>query len=635
MCGFAGILNDSKLSSKDQITRIAGCVSFRGPDSTGVKVFNQNFQQAEIGNNAVFFNRLAIIDLETRSDQPFENERFLLVFNGEIYNYKELRKTLEGYGVQFRTTSDTEVLFYWLIQFGAGALAKLNGMFSFCFIDKREGTFLLSRDRLGIKPMYYAQLNNSLAFGSELKSVVRLHEGSFDISPEAIEMYLWLQYVPTPYTAVQEVYKLPPGHYLEGTIVELKNGKQLESKPFWDAFEYIANGSAKSNPDDLESILKDSLASQLNADVPLGLFLSSGIDSSLLASLVHKYFSADRAFNFFTIAFQENTTKDESADAQRFIQGFKNSNLQNHVLTIDPSIIGQKLESLYQYVDEPFADSAVLLNWAISQKARDHVTVAISGDGADELFWGYPRYNLWQQFTRRASMLVFPQLIHQVGKLLPDARFKHNTLFASEPDPIQRHLNLFLPSGIRFLIQDSILKFPMWATRNVHAIKKRIDLPAVLDLKMYLPDAMLYKVDRSSMASSLEVRVPYLDNDVVDFALKLPFQFKSNAKFQNKAILKSLLMKLAPHYDINLTKKGFGFPLEHWMRNQWKDKILSTTTERSLSELGLDPKPYLRVVNDFYYNGGRHYTDVWYLFNLSLWLEQFKSEVKFSLAKSA
>jgi asparagine synthase (glutamine-hydrolysing) len=175
----------------------------------------------------------------------------------------------------------------------------------------------------------------------------------------------------------------------------------------------------------------------------------------------------------------------------------------------------------------------------------------------------------------------------------------------------------------------------MWATANYNQIKNREDLPALLDLKMYLPDAMLYKVDRSSMASSLEVRVPYLDNNVVDFALKLPFANKSNGQFQNKAILKSLLVKLAPHYDISLTKKGFGFPLESWMRNQWKEKILSTTTEKSLAELGLDPKPYLQVVNDFFYRGGRHYTDVWYLFNLSLWLEQFKSEMKFTIAKRA
>jgi len=635
MCGFAGILNDSKLSSKDQITTFASCVSFRGPDSTGVRVFNSNFQPSEIGNNAVFFNRLAIIDLDARSDQPFENDRYLLVFNGEIYNYKELKATLQDSGVKFKTSSDTEVLFYGLIRFGSQFLPQLNGMFSLFFIDKLEGKFLLSRDRVGIKPAYYSQLNNSFAFGSELKSIVRLTEGSFKISPEAIEMYLWLQYVPTPYTPINGVLKLPPGHYLEGTIDQIRKGVDLEPKPFWDAYQFVLQGNEISNPDDLELILKDSLARQLNADVPLGLFLSSGIDSSLLASLVHKYFSSDKAFNFFTIAFSESTSKDESGEATAFIRGFNNPNLQSHLLTIDPSLIGQKLESLYQYVDEPFADSAVLLNWAISQKAREHVTVVISGDGADELFWGYPRYNLFQQFTKRASMMMIPQFIHAGTKLLPENRFKHNALFAAEPNPLQRHLNLFLPSGMRFLIQDSILKYPMWATQNVAQLKKRADLPALLDIKMYLPDAMLYKVDRASMASSLEVRVPYLDNEVIDFALKLPFRHKSNSSYQNKAILKKLLTKLAPHYDISLVKRGFGFPLEHWMRNQWKDKILSTTTEESLTELGLDAKPLLRILNDFYYKNGRHYTDVWYLFNLSLWLEQFKSEVNFSLVKSA
>jgi asparagine synthase (glutamine-hydrolysing) len=631
MCGFAGILNDSKLSPKHHVATIASCVSFRGPDSTGVKIFNEYFESSETGNNAFFFNRLAIIDLDARADQPFENDRYLLLFNGEIYNYKQLRQKLEGYGTSFRTTSDTEVLFYLLIRFGKEALSLLNGMFSLFFIDKAQGKFILSRDRLGIKPMYYAQYGSSLAFGSELKSVLRLHERRFDISARSVEMYLWMQYIPTPYTPFEGIFKLPPGHYIEGTIDELKAGVQFQSKSFWDAYEFLIQTEVASDPDELEDILKESLASQLNADVPLGLFLSSGIDSSLLASLVHKYFSFDRVFNFFTIAFRENTAKDESLDAQQFIQGFKNANLKNHLLTIDPSVIGAKLESLYQYVDEPFADSAVLLNWAISEKAREHVTVVISGDGADELFWGYPRYNLWQKFTQRASLLLAPQFVNHLAGQLPEGRLKHNSLFASEPDPIQRHLNLFLPSGMRFLIQNSILKYPMWASGNLDGIRKREDLPALLDLKMYLPDAMLYKVDRSSMASSLEVRVPYLDNNVVDFSLALPFRYKSNAQFQNKAILKSLLMKLAPHYDISLTKKGFGFPLESWMRKQWKDKILSTISEDSLSDLGLDPKPFRRIVNDFYHRGGRHYTDVWYLFNLSLWLEQFKSEMKFSI----
>ena len=635
MCGFAGILNDSKLLPKHQVATIASCVSFRGPDSTGVKIFNENFLPAESGTYAFFFNRLAIIDLDARADQPFENDRYLLLFNGEIYNYKELRKKLEGYGVSFRTTSDTEVLFYLLIRFGKEALSLLNGMFSLFFIDKVRGEFILSRDRLGIKPMYYAQSGSSLAFGSELKSVVSLHGRHFDISARSVEMYLWMQYVPTPYTPLEGIFKLPPGHYIEGTIDQLKAAAQFQSKPFWDAFDYLNGTDRESDPNDLEAILKNSLASQLNADVPLGLFLSSGIDSSLLAALVHKYFSSDKVFNFFTIAFRENTTKDESADAQQFIRGFKNPNLKNHLLTIDPSIIGEKLESLYQYVDEPFADSAVLLNWAISEKAREHVTVVISGDGADELFWGYPRYNLWQKFTQRASMLVAPQLVNHLAGQLPEGRLKHNSLFASEPDPVQRHLNLFLPSGMRFLIQNSILKYPMWASSNLANVKNREDLPALLDLKMYLPDAMLYKVDRSSMASSLEVRVPYLDNNVVDFSLALPFRYKSNAQFQNKAILKSLLVKLAPHYDISLEKKGFGFPLESWMRNQWKEKILATVSKDSLGELGLDPKPFLRIVNDFYHRGGRHYTDVWYLFNLSLWLEQFKSELKFSIPKKA
>lgn len=632
MCGFAGVINGSRQLSEDQIKVIASHVSYRGPDSSGFRILNEDLNPVQVGNTAIFFNRLAILDLDSRSNQPFENDQYLLVFNGEIYNFKELKAELQQAGVLFHTTSDTEVLFHCLRIFWTKALPKLNGMFSFFFMDKKERKFLLSRDRLGIKPLYYSQKDGGFYFGSELKSIVRLNGGSFGLSRESIEMYLWLQYVPTPYTILENIFKLPPANFMEGTIDQLKQGVKLTPRAYWDAYD-VANQEMTADPNDLEEILRDSLQRQLVADVPLGLFLSSGVDSSTLASLVNKYFSKDQAINFFTVGFDESTTRDESTEAREFINGFNNPNLHNHVLVVNSSFIGSKLDSLYKYYDEPFADSASLLNWVISEKAKEYVTVAISGDGADELFWGYPRYEQWKRFSYWSSSLLFPGVIKSSARLLPNCRFRHNVIFAVEPDPVQRHFNLFLPSGMRFMIDNPISKYSMWATEDIEKNYDRADLPSILDIKMYLADAMLYKVDRSSMAASLEVRVPYLDNQVVDFALRLPFTFKSNARFKHKAVLKELLSRLAPHYNLNLVKRGFGFPLQNWMKNQWKDQILSLSTKAKFIELGLEPEPFVRLISYFYEKNSRFYTDVWYLFNLSLWLEQFKKECRDSALK--
>lgn len=626
MCGFAGLLNNSFNVDRGQLAGIAGKVSFRGPDSCGIRLYDRELNAGERGNNALFFNRLAILDLDARSDQPFGDGQHTLLFNGEIYNYKELRQELQKEGCLFHTTSDTEVVFYALKKWGTAALTRFNGMFAFCRIDHNRKTFLLARDRMGIKPLYYTRQGQSFIFGSELDSVLRLMNELPTIRPESVRQFLWMQFIPTPHTIVRDVLKLPPGYSLEGNWESLDRQRTPAPKPYWDAYSKQTKGAAEADPEQLENILVGSLSRQMVADVPLGLFLSSGVDSSLLAALVNKHFAAAQPFNFFTVGFNESTASDESNDAISFIKGFDNPLLQSHTLSIDATLIGQKLERLYDYFDEPFGDTASLLNWVISEKARASVTVALSGDGADELFWGYTRYEQWKHPSfRLVDKFNIPGRLAFLARAFPGGKsWRRKLALELEPDPLRRHFTLFLPPALERLLDQPVWDDDIWALENTASLRGREDLPAVLDIKTYLADAMLHKVDRASMAASLEVRVPYLDNAVVDFALALPFSYKSNRQFRHKAILKQLLQRLAPHYAIDRPKKGFNFPLDKWLRVAWKDQVLASVNKESVASLGLDDKIYLPMVEK-YYGGDKQFTIVvWYLLNLALWHQKFK-----------
>jgi len=620
MCGFGGVINHPRPLSVEELGPIASQVRFRGPDSCGIKIFDEQLQLTDRGNSAFFFNRLAILDLADRSNQPFEDEDFLLAFNGEIYNYKALKNELERSGVTFRTTSDTEVLFHALRIWDKSALPKLNGMFAFFWLNKREKKFLICRDRLGIKPFYYHQHGNAFYFSSEINSIVRLSGRKPEISAEAAEMYLWMQSVPTPFSIIRNIHKLPPGSYIEASTEPGSAAHQ--PRFYWDAYTF-ASEAIQDPSEDLEQILRGSIQRQMQADVPLGLFLSSGIDSSLMAAIVVKYFTKEEDVNFFTVSFGEKTLTDESGDALDFIKGFHNPHLKNHLLSVDANYLNDHLEDLYDYYDEPFADYASLLNWIISRKAREFVTVALSGDGADELFWGYSRYDKWKKIRKLQARTRLPQGMGKMAGYLPSNRYSDAIQLIAEPDPVQTHFDLFLLPGFKNYFKKDLTSHGLWALNNTDAIVGREDLPAVLDIKTYLADTMLYKVDRSSMATSLEVRVPYLDNEVVEFALKLPFSQKSNSLFHNKAILKELLVRLAPHYNTELPKRGFSFPIKNWMRTYWKNQVLASVTPVVLEELGLRPKPLMKLVHDCYEKGMDYELEVWYLFNLALWKNKF------------
>lgn len=620
MCGFGGVINHYRCLEKGEVGRLASFVNYRGPDNCGIRILDTSLNDAERGSMALFFNRLAIIDLDARSNQPFEDEHHLLMFNGEIYNYHELKASLSRLGVQFHTTSDTEVLFHLLKIKGKKALSELNGMFAFFWIDKSSKTFIAGRDRLGIKPFYYCRQNESFYFGSELHSILRLLNNKPEISGDAVDMYLWMQYVPTPHTIFKNIFKLPPGHVISGST-EVSDSPIIEE--FWDAYKFVSD-TKQGDVTSLEETLHDSIGRQLQADVPLGLFLSSGVDSSLLAAMVNKYFAKEQDVNFFTVSFSEATETDESHDAAKFIKGFNNHHLKNHLLQVDPHFLSTHIADLYNFYDEPFGDYAALLNWVISSKAKEHVTVAISGDGADELFWGYERYNKWQDLQKLNRLPVLSESIQKSASLIAGTTVGRKIKKVFNADPVIRHFDLFLLPAFRSYFRNRpITSNHLWALEHIKLVEQRKDLPAVLDLKTYLADAMLYKVDRSSMATSLEVRVPYLDNSVLEYALQLDLHKKSNRQFRNKAVLKELLLKLAPHYNVNRPKKGFSFPLKKWLRENWRDQVRELVNDNMLISCGLEPKTFRLIVDHFYEKNTNSAVEVWYLFNLALWKQRF------------
>jgi asparagine synthase (glutamine-hydrolysing) len=619
MCGFGGIINSNQNHRSADLEAIAKKVKFRGPDNTSVVIYDSEFNAVEEGPTGIFFNRLAIIDLAERANQPFEDEDCLLVFNGEIYNYQNLRTQLENKGVRFHTTSDTEVLFYLLKHYGTHAISKLNGMFSFCFINKGQKSFIVARDRLGIKPLYYKQNESGFVFGSELKSIALLSPEENSISSNAIQAYLALQYIPTPLTIYNEIKKLEPGHYIEATISDLSKGNVIESKEYWDAYTTMQIHSHY-NVNDLHQLLQNSVDLHLQADVPVGLFLSSGVDSSLLAAILNTEKFKNRQFNFYTIAFDESEFNDESDLAERYLKAFGNRDFIHNKLLIHQSDIINASDSMYNYVDEPFGDSAFLLNYTISVEARKHVKVVLSGDGADELFWGYARYEQWRGLTNKSKTVDLLSRLYPAVKPFDFLKKTGTSRNRLERNPVNVYTNLVRAPHIG-LDFDFHSNDQLWASRSLQKISTFSSLPALFDIKSYLPDCMNYKVDRSSMAASLEVRVPYMENAIIDFALQTPMHLKSTTTFSQKALLKQLLLKLAPHYSNTTVKKGFNFPLEKWLKLHWRENVHNVVSDSALDKLGIEKPPIRKMINEFYKGKNNASSDIWYLYNLVMWYQ--------------
>lgn len=601
MCGISGIWerNGCRLQDlKRRASAMTQTLSHRGPDDSGVWLG----EQASI---AFGQRRLAIIDLSPMGHQPMvsANGQYAITFNGEIYNFRELRAELERCGVRFRGHSDTEVLVEGFAQWGIkSTIARLNGMFAIAAWDAGERQLFLARDRMGEKPLYWAIFDGLVLFGSELKAL-RAHPGwKPSLNRGAIAAFLRHGYVPGPFTIYEGVYKLPPAGFFK-----IASGGGPEVGAYWDLAGVVSQGQRNTLRadeeglvDDLEALLHDAVSRRMTADVPLGAFLSGGYDSSTVVALMQK--ASLRPVKTFTISF-ENAAFDESKHAEAVARHLGTEHTTFRVSGADALDLVPKLAEMY---DEPFADPSQIPTHIVSALTRKHVTVALSGDGGDELFSGYERYrwteNVWRPgakmplaLRRHASSsirTVPPSAYNSIARYVPYFRHvprvgqKAHRLaqILSEPsiDSMYYH-DISHHRDPESLVKGSQeVRTACWGQDLKVFLPDPVDRMRYLDMCTYLPDDILTKVDRASMAVALEVRVPLLDHRVVEWVWKLPSSQNARAR-RPKHLLRRVLARHVPDHLVERPKMGFGVPLADWLRGPLRDWAEDLMNETGLS----------------------------------------------------
>ena len=623
MCGIAGFVEPSRTTSpfrpdesRALVHRMCDVIRHRGPDDEGVWVDE---------GVALGMRRLSIIDLST-GHQPIHNEdrTVWIVFNGEIYNFRELRLELEGAGHRFYTSTDTEVIVHAYEQWGKGAISRLRGMFGLAIWDTRSRTLLVARDRVGIKPLYYATTQGRLYFGSELKSLLEAPDLPRDLDAAALDHYLSFLYTPRDGSIFKSVRKLPPGH-----LMTWADGR-LEIEQYWQmpATETFA-GSEEEAVHQLRAVLSDAVRSHMISDVPLGAFLSGGVDSSLVVGLMSELSSA--RVKTFSIGFDEPAF-DELEHARRVADHF---GTDHHEFVVQPDGVSI-LDRLIAHFDEPFADSSAIPTWYVSEMARRHVTVVLSGDGGDELFGGYDRY---LPHPRVAAFDRFsPRALRRLAAFAAD-RLPHGARGKNFLRHVGRNEQGRYLDAIRFFGADEkpalltpelrrAIDGPDAETRMARHFARLAPLPwpsqmMRFDAETYLPEDILTKVDRMSMAHSIESRVPLLDNDVIAFAASLPAAMKIK-NGRRKHVLKEVAATLLPRDIIDRKKQGFGVPLGAWFRGHLRELFADTLLSPTAMQRGyFQPAFVNRIVTEHLKGTRDHTLRLWQLLVFERWNREY------------
>jgi asparagine synthase (glutamine-hydrolysing) len=625
MCGIAGFVNESDAPAARErelvLERMCRVIKHRGPDDQGTLV---------AANVALGMRRLSIIDL-AGGHQPISNEdgTITIVFNGEIYNYKELQRELQARGHRFQTNSDTETIVHAYEEYGPACVDRLRGMFAFAIWDERARKLFLARDRAGKKPLYYAlTARGTLVFGSELKSLLAHPEVEREVNPEAVDAYLTFGYVPDPLCILRGVRKLPPGHHLTYA------GGRLALMQYWDfqfePDEMAGQRRAEDYLEELRALLDEAVRIRLISDVPLGAFLSGGVDSSAVVGLMARH--TNQPVKTFSIGFHEdsyNELKYARIAAEHF-------GTEHHEFIVTPDIC-QIVDELAWHFDEPFADPSALPTYMVSKLAREHVTVVLSGDGGDELFAGYTRYMVERQRDRfaRIPRVVRQNLMQPLSQNLPHGAWGRNYLHNVSLDAVDRFLDsvsvfsgltkraLYTPD-FRALLKDdglSTARFRFLAGR-VHT-GDPLDVLLYLDSKTYLPGDILTKVDRMSMAVSLEARAPLLDHKLIEFDTRIPAALKLRGD-ETKHIFKRAIADLVPAEILHREKQGFGVPIQQWINEQLRARIHDTLTDSGARARGYAEPRYVAKLLSEHERGRRdHAGPLWALFMLELWQRIF------------
>jgi asparagine synthase (glutamine-hydrolysing) len=644
MCGITGFWDISRQISTDYLPVIVQQMSksliHRGPDDGG------SWVDGEVGI-ALGHRRLSIVDLSPQGHQPMisSNGRYVIVFNGEVYNFPELRKQLQSLGYSFCGHSDTEVMLSAICEWGVlEATKRFNGMFAFAVWDSQERVLHLGRDRIGEKPLYYGWCGHTFIFASELKAFKVHPDFQPEINRDALALFLRFSYIPAPYSIYQGIYKLPPATLLSW------NGTTIHPQPvpYWSAkiaaesgVAYPFTGSENEAIVHLEELLKDAIKMRMLADVPLGAFLSGGIDSSTIVALMQS--QSQQPVKTFSIGFHEQDYN-EAEYAKSVAQHLGTDHRELYVTSDEAMAVIPKLPSLY---DEPFSDPSQVPTFLISQLARNHVTVSLSGDGGDELFAGYKRYflasSIWQKIgwipqtvrhsTAKALTSVSAQTWNRgfepINTILPaklnfgDKLHKLASILAvSHPDTMYADLVSPLQEPEKVVIDSSQLS-TVFSDGNLWAsLPNFTERMMYLDLISYLPGDILVKVDRATMGVSLEGRIPFLDHRVVEFAWQIPLSMKIRGN-QGKWLLRQVLYKYVPKELIERPKMGFGIPIGAWLRGPLRDYAEDLLDESRLRREGyFHPQP-IRQKWDEHQNGDRNWQHhLWVILMFQAWLAE-------------
>lgn len=645
MCGITGFLHPALPDSKNVLKRMTDAIRHRGPDAEGS--FLSEGYGIGLGHR-----RLSIIDLSPNGAQPMTSHtgRFVIVFNGEIYNFADIRNELETKGHKFRGSSDTEVMLAAFEQWEIyEAIPKFNGMFAFALWDNEKRKLYLCRDRLGVKPLYYGEFGRAFVFGSEIKSLLVHPNAEKNIDPTAVTHFMRFGYVPSSLSIFKNIRKLSPGTVL--TISNSESGFSFEKSRYWSAT--VSALSQTEHSDDpaslvsqLHTLLRDSVKLRMIADVPLGAFLSGGIDSSTIVGIMQEYSS--KPVRTFSIGFSE-IGYNEAPEAKLVAEHLRTNHTELYLTPEETRSIIPELPKLY---DEPFGDISAIPTYLVSKLAREHVTVSLSGDGGDELFLGYSRYHgtkaIWQllRFMSPKMRKVFGHWIGSTSTSTWDKTFNilqkvlpENLKVKFPGDRLHRLARRMDATDFPSLYRNAISHWPRGTVLGDDhrilpflegSLEEKLDsfsYMSLYDLITYLPDDILVKLDRASMAHGLEAREPLLDYRIVEFALRLPTNVKIRGN-ESKWILRRILEQYVPKTLTDRPKMGFGVPVDSWLRGPlraWAEELI--LSDRLKNQNIFDPKIIRSHWNDHIDGRANHMYLLWDILMFQAWFREWKVEL--------
>jgi asparagine synthase (glutamine-hydrolysing) len=623
MCGITGFIDFKRFSDTETLEKMAASIVHRGPDDFGNELFEAPHARIGFG-----FRRLSIIDLSPLGHQPmhFDDRGLTIIFNGEIYNYREVKKDLEAAGYSFRSGSDTEVILKAYDKWGTACVERFIGMFAIAIYDNLHQKVVLFRDRAGVKPLFWYHRDGLILFGSELKTLMAHKAFKKDINFDALSLYFQRGYISAPYTIFKDTHKLLPGHFLE---IDLKD-QSISEKKYWDVVNaYNAPKSVLSYAEAMEqteALMLSAFQYRMVADVPVGVFLSGGYDSTAVAALLQKHSSS--RIKTFTIGFDD--PKYNEAQHARNVADYIGTEHQEYTCTYQDALdILPEWATIY---DEPFGDTSGIPTVLVSRMARQNVTVALSADGGDEIFAGYPKYF---NALKRIKNLSVPGM-HFLSGIIPtgghaisqqNKRSKIKDYFSVADDVkkfdiISQAMTYYetqqlLTSGIKNL------RTPFDEGVMLNSSNDTLSKFQAIEYKTYMVDDILQKVDRATMCTSLEGREPFLDHRLVEFAATLP----SGYKYRNgvgKAILKDIVHKYVPAAIMERPKMGFGVPLSKWLKNELKSTLTDVISESNLkSQHIFKPSQALQIRDAFLSGKPVEEERLHYLFLFQLWYEKW------------